>query len=96
MVQAERKILELEHGTVESCGSKTAACAELARMAEKDSGFSTPKGICLPFGNMEHAVEVIKPHSPASLLGQALQQMQSLIQKTFSVLLPMCNNLFIG
>ena len=71
LMQTERRILDLEHGTVESCGSKAAACAELARLAEKGDGFSTPSGICLPFGNMEYAIEVIDPDFPALSFDQA-------------------------
>ena len=60
-MQVARKILELEKAAVDTCGSKAAACAELARLAEQEVGFSTASGVCLPFGNMEYAVEVNIP-----------------------------------
>lgn len=57
-LQAKRAIVELQDATVDTCGSKAAACARLARVSEQEGSFSTPSGVCLPFGNMEHAVEV--------------------------------------
>ena len=47
----------LEKATPKNCGAKAAACAELAKVAAS-AGFSTPAGVCLPFGCMEAAIKV--------------------------------------
>ena len=59
-MQAQRQILDLEDATVGLCGSKASACAELARVAQKQDSFQTPNGVCLAFGNMEYALQVRK------------------------------------
>ena len=51
-------MLLLEEAETETCGSKSAACAQLARLAAKGSSFATAAGVCLPFGNMEAAIKV--------------------------------------
>ncbi len=50
-------MVPLEKATAASCGAKAAACAQLALAASK-AGFSTPAGVCLPFGSMEAAIKV--------------------------------------
>ena len=51
-------VVPLEEAKTETCGSKSAACAQLARLAAKGSSFATAAGVCLPFGNMEAAIKV--------------------------------------
>ena len=51
-------VLPLEEAETDTCGSKSAACAQLARLAAKGSSFATAAGVCLPFGNMEAAIKV--------------------------------------
>ena len=51
------KIVLLEKATPKNCGAKAAACAELAKVAAS-ADFSTPAGVCLPFGCMEAAIKV--------------------------------------
>lgn len=58
IVQAERSIIDLSSASVETCGSKAAACAKLAVFAKEAGSFRTPQGVCLPFGNMEKALSV--------------------------------------
>lgn len=50
-------VVLLKDAVKESCGSKSAACAHLARVA-KDAGFRTAEGVCLPYGNMNVAIQV--------------------------------------
>ncbi len=57
-LQPKKEVLEMEKAKVETCGSKVAACAELARVSRKAQSFKTPAGVCLPFGNMEYAIRV--------------------------------------
>ena len=54
------KIVALEKAKPANCGAKAAACAELAKVAAGAS-FSTPAGICLPFGTMDAAIKVFAP-----------------------------------
>lgn len=51
-------VVPLEKATTASCGSKSAACSELARLAQESGTFSAPAGVCLPFGCMEAAIRV--------------------------------------
>jgi phosphoglucan,water dikinase len=52
------KLVPLTEATTATCGAKAAACAELARVAEQNTGlFSAPSGACLVFGNMEAALQ---------------------------------------
>ena len=55
------KTVALEKATPANCGAKAAACAALAKVAAGAS-FSTPAGVCLPFGTMDAAIKV--PHLP--------------------------------
>ena len=55
------KTVALEKATPANCGAKAAACAELAKVAA-GANFSTPAGVCLPFGTMDAAIKV--PHHP--------------------------------
>ena len=57
-------VLPLEKANSSSCGAKAAACAQLASVAA-EAGFQTPAGICLPFGSMELAIEVLRAYSLA-------------------------------
>jgi len=58
------KIVALEKAKPANCGAKAAACAELAKVAA-GARFSTPAGICLPFGTMDAAIKVHAPSSTA-------------------------------
>ena len=51
-------VTPLKEATKESCGSKSAACAKLATVAQ-EGGFATAEGVCLPFGNMHIAIQVL-------------------------------------
>ena len=58
---SKASVVALSKATTASCGAKAAACAELAKLAEKQkkgAGFGTADGVCLPFGCMEAAVQV--------------------------------------
>eukprot|EP00798_Chlamydomonas_sp_ICE-L_P027102 gene27101-2326_t len=51
------KVLALGLAEASTCGFKAAKCAVLEREASKGKRlFKTPKGCCLPFGNMELAI----------------------------------------
>lgn len=67
-MQPKRELLELEKASVETCGSKAASCAELARLAKQQEGFSTPEGVCLPFGNMEYSLQVRSSYTSLKLV----------------------------
>jgi hypothetical protein len=66
-------VVPLEKATAATCGAKAAACAQLATAAAK-SGFSTPTGVCLPFGSMEAAIKVCKASAIMLHLPTAIQQ----------------------
>lgn len=51
-------VVPLEDARVETCGSKSTACAELARLSGRAKDFRTARGACLPFGNMHAAIRV--------------------------------------
>jgi len=55
----------MEKASVETCGSKVTACAQLARVSKESQSFKTPAGVCLPFGNMEYAIKVPYLHTLA-------------------------------
>jgi hypothetical protein len=50
-------VVALEKAAANSCGSKAAACSQLATLAAGAS-FKTPAGVCLPFGSMDVAIKV--------------------------------------
>ena len=59
---SKASVVPLEKATTASCGAKAAACAELAKLADKMSdkqgSFGTAAGVCLPFGCMEAIIQV--------------------------------------
>ena len=52
-------VTPLEKAEKATCGSKSAACAELARLAASSGSFRAAPGVCLPFGCMEAAAQVL-------------------------------------
>jgi hypothetical protein len=50
-------VIPLSEATVSTCGSKSAKCADLERLATESGGlFKTARGCCLPFGTMDLAI----------------------------------------
>ncbi len=59
---SKASVVPLSKATSASCGAKAAACADLAKLADKiskeQSSFGTAAGVCLPFGCMEAVIQV--------------------------------------
>ncbi len=59
---SKASVVPLAKATSASCGAKAAACADLAKLADKISKeqgcFGTAAGVCLPFGCMEAVIQV--------------------------------------
>jgi len=59
---SKASVMPLAKATTASCGAKAAACADLAKLADKMSkeqgSFGTAAGVCLPFGCMEAIIQV--------------------------------------
>ena len=68
---SKASVVPLAKATSASCGAKAAACADLAKLADKISkeqgSFGTAAGVCLPFGCMEAIIQV--PYLSVHLCG---------------------------
>lgn len=62
-------LVALRDAEPQNSGAKSAACAELERVAASSGGaFSTPRGAVLPFGSMELAIKVgVGPTLPSGI-----------------------------
>ena len=59
MQVSKAAVVPLADATVQNCGSKAAACAQLLSLAEGSSGaFSASSGVVLPFGCLDLTLKV--------------------------------------
>ena len=68
MQVSKASVVPLAKATTASCGAKSSACAQLAKLApktKKKGGFGTAEGVCLPFGCMEAVVQVSLCYLPS-------------------------------
>ena len=83
-------LVPLLEAAPETSGAKSAACAELERVAASSKGgFSTPRGAVLPFGSMELAIKVgtsalRSARLPVNLIGSPINYANRLIGSPIS------------
>ncbi|DBA93500.1 hypothetical protein WJX82_005630 [Trebouxia sp. C0006] len=99
---SKASVVPLSKATSASCGAKAAACADLAKLADKiskeQSSFGTAAGVCLPFGCMEAVIQeagkgkefegLLAEIEGASLEGGALDKACNELQALVSGLKP--------